>query len=149
AVFIGSGDEDPNFESALRRKASEHHLLGNVHFVPYTNDILSLFLDIDVLVHFTRVGEGFGRVIVEAMAAECGLLVSNNGALPELVDHGQNGFVAQDVEELSSYIKLMASEPECLTQLKATARQMAKQYQAALIARRLETIYDRVLDGVA
>lgn len=149
AVFIGTGDESPTFESALRRKASTHHLQGHVHFVPYTKDILSLFLDIDVLVHFTRVGEGFGRVIVEAMAAECGLLVSNNGALPELVDHGQNGFVAQDAEELFKYMKLMASDSERLTQLKATARQLANQYQPSLIARRLETIYDRVLDGDA
>ena len=37
--------------------------------------------------------EPFGIVVVEAMAAGCLVLASPVGAFPELIDHGENGFL--------------------------------------------------------
>ncbi|OGY51170.1 MAG: hypothetical protein A3B89_00060 [Candidatus Buchananbacteria bacterium RIFCSPHIGHO2_02_FULL_40_13] len=47
----------------------------------------------DLLVNPSQVGESFGLVIIEAYAHGVPVLVSNKGALPELVKEGETGFV--------------------------------------------------------
>lgn len=57
--------------------------------------------------------EPFGLVLIEAMACGCPCIVSNLGALPEIIENGVNGFVCANDEEYLDAIKsvgLISSE---------------------------------------
>ena len=119
-----------------------------VTFVGYATDVKTLLQQIDVLVHFTRGGEGFGRVVAEAMAAGCVPLVRKMGALPELVDSGRSGIVADSPQELTSWIVRLCNEAELRAQLSAGAHQRAQAFREREIAGAVMTFYDQVFESI-
>ncbi len=48
--------------------------------------------------------EPFGLVLVESMACGTPVLTLRNGSTPELIRHGETGFIADSVEELTGYV---------------------------------------------
>jgi glycosyltransferase involved in cell wall biosynthesis len=56
------------------------------------------------LLHPIHFDEPFGLSVIEAMA--CGTLVIafNRGSMPELIEHGKNGFLASGSEEAIEYV---------------------------------------------
>ncbi len=55
--------------------------------------------------------ENWPRVGLEAMAAGVPLVVDNRGGWPEMIRHGQTGFLCDSEEEMSSHIERLAREP--------------------------------------
>jgi glycosyltransferase involved in cell wall biosynthesis len=49
--------------------------------------------------------EPFGMAPIEALACGTPVISMNRGALPEIIDHGVNGFLANDFDEFKEYIK--------------------------------------------
>lgn len=59
--------------------------------------------------HFPVCEEGFGLTIVEAMSAGLVCICGNRGAVTEIIQDGVNGYVVNNIDELSSRIEI------CLT----------------------------------
>ena len=61
---------------------------------------------LDILVHASTIGEPFGQVIVQAMAAGKPVVATNGGGVPEIVIHGITGFLVPmaDATAMSSAI---------------------------------------------
>ena len=53
--------------------------------------------------------EPFGLVIIEAMACGIPVIGFPVGAVPEIIKHGENGFIAKDIEEMCNYTKRLNS----------------------------------------
>jgi glycosyltransferase involved in cell wall biosynthesis len=49
--------------------------------------------------------EPFGLVLVEAQASGCPVIAINNGAVAEVVNHGETGFVVQCPDDMAEVIK--------------------------------------------
>ncbi|HEX4206702.1 MAG TPA: glycosyltransferase family 4 protein [Ktedonobacteraceae bacterium] len=49
--------------------------------------------------------EPFGMVMIEAMASGCPVIAFARGAAPEIVVHGQSGFLVHDVDQMVRYIQ--------------------------------------------
>lgn len=49
--------------------------------------------------------EPFGMVVIEAMACGTPVVAMNRGAMPEIIQHGVNGFLANTVEEFEEYMQ--------------------------------------------
>lgn len=85
------------------------HLLGQLP----PEDILSIYrlLDINVL---ASTMDGFGLVLVEAMAMECPVIATNFGGIPDVVQDGENGFLFENgnIQELQDKIKLLLNDSE-------------------------------------
>lgn len=79
--------------------------------------------------------EVFGIWAVEAMAAGCPVLTTNNGAMPELVKHGETGFIAES-EELAEYVdkmdEIMPSDCRRWVRNNFNIETMITQYEACL-----------------
>ena len=75
-------------EQQVRTKKIEK----NVHFLGRQKGIGNLLENANVLVHPCSI-EGFGLSVVEAMMAEKPVIVSNSGALPEIIEHRKTGFL--------------------------------------------------------
>jgi glycosyltransferase involved in cell wall biosynthesis len=66
--------------------------LTNTHFLGWRGDIASIMADVDVLAVPSR-SEGFGLVVLQAMALSRPVVASRVTALPEIVEHGQTGML--------------------------------------------------------
>lgn len=48
--------------------------------------------------------EPFGMVVIEALACGTPVVAMNRGAMPEIIEHGVNGFLANNEQEFSEYM---------------------------------------------
>jgi glycosyltransferase involved in cell wall biosynthesis len=57
--------------------------------------------------------EPFGMSVIEALACGTPVIAMNRGALPEIIEHGVNGFLANTVEEFEAYmLRINEIDPE-------------------------------------
>jgi len=87
--------------------------LSNVEFLGYRADIPEIMSLSDIFV-FTSLNEGFGNVIVEAMACGLPIIGTRVGGTPELVQDGRNGLLvdSDNAAALANAIQIIAGDPE-------------------------------------
>lgn len=92
--------------------------------------------------------EGFGFTVGEAMSCGLPVVVSDRGALPELVVHGQGGFVCRhtDAGELARRILLLLGDAELSRRFGRFNRERVdRHYRWERASRRVWDIYQEVL----
>ena len=87
-VLVGSGPE----EEKLRNLVHELKLENKVIFMGTRNDVPNLLKEADVFV-LPSDQEGFGNVIIEAMASNVCVVASNAGGIPEVINHNKTGLI--------------------------------------------------------
>ena len=65
--------------------------------------------------------EHFGITVVEAMASGLVPLVVNQGGLPEIINHNQNGFLWSDIKELTAKTQFLIGHPKKLAKMSQSA----------------------------
>lgn len=122
--FIISG-EGPE-ESALRKLARELNIDKQVTFCHGSAAHHDLLQDTDVYVQCSR-AEGFGTMILQAMAHGVPVVATSTGGILSLIKHGETGFLFPigDAEALAARIVGLLNDPATCSQLGTAARQMA------------------------
>jgi glycosyltransferase involved in cell wall biosynthesis len=144
-LVAGSGPLEPS----LRRRAVELGLARSVVFAGRIaeTDKVGCYNLADVFVS-TSALEGFGFTVAEAMSCALPVVVSNQGALPELVVAGEGGFVCDsgNLEEFGrSLLRLLADE-ELRRRLGAFNRaRVDRHFRWPYAARRTLEIYEEVI----
>ena len=87
-LMVGDG---PELDGASRL-AHELGLDDRVHFLGEQDQVLPLLSIADVFL-LPSAQESFGLAALEAMACGVPVVASNVGGLPEVIDHGRNGFL--------------------------------------------------------
>lgn len=93
--------------------------------------------------------ESLGVVFLEAMAMQVPPVSFHSGGIPEVIIHGQTGFLARerDVEELAHYIEMLLANPDLRHRLGVQGRQwVEKEFNLEKQNARLESLYDEVVD---
>ncbi len=139
-VVVGAAEApvEREYQDHLGRLVRELGLEGQVSFAGARRDIADVMRALDLFVLTSR-HEGFGRVVAEAMAVARPVVVSDEGALPELVADGA-GLCAPPGEAaaFARQIVRLLGDPAEATALGARAVASARQFDA-------DTIADRVL----
>lgn len=107
-VLIGDGPLREDLEARIEGLG----LRGRAHLAGWRNNAAGLMPAFDIFL-MPSVWEGFGLVVLEAMAARLPVIASNVSALPEIVVEGETGVLAPpgDVGELSAALcALLADE---------------------------------------
>ncbi|MBB6051683.1 glycosyltransferase [Armatimonas rosea] len=118
---------------------AERLVPGQIQFLGQVSDLQEHFRAADAAVFPSRWAEAFGFVVAEAMACGLPVIVSDAGALPEVVGADQQAgliFESDDVGALAQQLKRLYSDP-------------ARRQAMGLIARqRTETLFslDRMVD---
>ena len=78
----------------------------------------SVYQKADILI-FPSIREGFGLSVAEAMSCGLPVVAFNDSSLPELIDHGVGGYLADmnDAEKFSDYINTLAESPGLRAQM--------------------------------
>jgi glycosyltransferase involved in cell wall biosynthesis len=94
-----AGNDPWGYGVTLERLISSLGLEGCVQLVGFRDDVKTFLEEIDVFAFASR-SEGFGQVVIEAMAAGRPVVVSRVTPLTEIVVDGETGYVAPgDVPE--------------------------------------------------
>jgi glycosyltransferase involved in cell wall biosynthesis len=146
ARFVVVGVAEMPVEEDYFRKvqalAAEVGLAGKLRFAGARRDMPAVMRALDVFVLSSR-HEGFGRVVGEAMAAGRPVVVSNEGALPELIEGDRCGFTAApgDAEDFAGKILRLVADPSLRQRLGEEGRIRAQAFDAATIGARVAATY--------
>jgi glycosyltransferase involved in cell wall biosynthesis len=84
--------------------------------------------------------EHFGISTVEAMISGCVPVVIGLGGQAEIVQHGQNGFLCQSLEEMIERSQELAARPELCERMSHAARIRAQAFSRAAVGKRLRQL---------
>jgi len=108
-VIIGDGKERQNLENLIKK----HNLENKVKLLGQKPNARKYLKAFDVFV-LPSLKEGFPWVVLEAMAARVPIIATSVGAVPEIIENNQSGFVIspKNSELLSKKIQDLLSSPE-------------------------------------
>lgn len=89
-LLVGSGPE----EAMLRKLARQLGIEESVVFMPWADDMPSLMKAADIYALSSNY-EGWGRVLIEAMAAGVPIVTTDVGAAGEVLENGEHGRVVK------------------------------------------------------
>jgi L-malate glycosyltransferase len=93
--------------------------------------------------------ESFGLAALEGMACEVVPIATRVGGIPELIEHGKSGYLAEvgDVETMARYAIELLSDEKALRQMANASRGVAQsRFCASRIIPQYEEFYRRVLE---
>ena len=149
--FIIAGDcRDPSkFEGAYteERLRAEIGADARIRYVGYRTDVQHLYRSCDIVVMPSRWGEPFGLINIEAGAARKPMVCTRDGGIPEIIRHGENGFLVEreDLEGLVHYTSLLAQDASLRRTMGDAARKIVEERFTTLPVRKLEQAYERLL----
>jgi glycosyltransferase involved in cell wall biosynthesis len=132
----------------LERTAARLGLTERVVFLGFRADSRAVISEMDIVVH-VPVYEGFGLVMLEAMAASKPLIVNDApGGMTDLVKDGVNGRIvaAGSADQLAHAMASLAADEAQRTRLGLGGlRICSASYSAPSFAKRVESVYEAVL----
>ena len=143
-LLVGDGPERPGAEEMCR----EMGICEDVRFVGKQQDMEEIMAVADLFLLPSEY-ESFGLAALEAMAAGAPVVASNAGGLPEIIEQGVCGFMADvgEVESMANYALDILLHDNRLNQFKEAARAKAKQFDIHNIIPEYETLYKQVADN--
>jgi len=146
-LLMGDGPERSRAEWLVNQKGlrKKVEFLGKVDRVSEKLSIADLILMPSEL-------ESFGLAALEAMACEVPAIATNVGGVPEVVEHGRTGFLANvgDVDTMARCAIEILSDEKRLREMGKTARWEAQsRFCTSRIIPEYEKFYERVLERKA
>lgn len=141
-ALVGDGVEQERLAAAARR----HGLAGRIHFAGWRRDAAACLGAADGLVLPSRT-EGLPLALLEAMAAGTPVVVTDVGAMAEVLDHGAAGLVVPpgDVKALADALAALLDDPAAARDRAARGRtRVAARYGTSVQTRALEAVYRAV-----
>ncbi len=91
--------------------------------------------------------EACATVVMEAMASGKPVIATDIGGMPDLVDHGETGFLVPpgDANALASAVQLLLDSPELIATMGATSLARVEHLKATSVVARIECVYQEVL----
>ncbi len=148
-LMVGDTGDKPNFARELEKMIEKRGLSWRVRLVGPSDDMAAVYSLADLVVCPSLVPEGFGRTVAEAMAMGKPVITSDLGAPPELVAHGETGWVvpAGDPEALADAIaRTLALPPHLMTEMGQRAMsQIQNRFTREHMCNATLSLYDELL----
>ncbi len=108
-LIAGSGE----LEQELRTQIGELDLYREVELLGFVKDVPGFMHQIDIFA-LSSLWEGFGFVIVEAMACKKPVVAFDVSSNPEIIDHEHTGYLVKegDLEKFADYLQLLVEEAQ-------------------------------------
>ena len=137
-VMVGKGELDVD----LRAEALRKNVNGKVKFLGWRKDINELMPVFDMLV-LPSLNEGMGRVLVEAMAAGKPVVASRVGGIPDLVRHGETGYLVPPADEksLADAMLMLLNDRDQAKLMGQRGKQLCQQFSLEAMIQKLDDLY--------
>jgi len=145
-----AGHDPWGYGKILKKLICELGLEKHVRLVGYITDKNKFFSEIDVFA-FASLKEGFGIVVLEAMAAAKAVVVSNILPLKEIICPGVSGLVAEQYpEDFANVIISLFKNPDEMYRIGTEAvKRVEAEFSTTKMIQRTFQYYNRILNTVA
>lgn len=144
-VLIGDGPERTEAEKLTRELGLRDH----VKFLGKQSALVQLLSCADVFLLPSQ-SESFGLSALEAMSCGVPVVASNIGGIPEVVSHGETGYVAEfgDTDRMAKYVIDILDKPKKWIAFSETGRKMAiEKFESKVIIPQYERLYEKVMSS--
>jgi glycosyltransferase involved in cell wall biosynthesis len=148
-VLKGEIYESSNYFQSVQERINQAGIADTVTIIPFVPDIRMLHAAADVVVLCSD-HEGLGRCIVEAMAMEVPVVVTDSGGTHEIVVHEKTGLVvpSNDPEALAVAIERFLTDERLSAQCAKEGREFASTHLTSDIsASAVQNLYAEVVQA--
>ncbi|HSF30543.1 MAG TPA: glycosyltransferase family 4 protein [Candidatus Tectomicrobia bacterium] len=142
-VVVGDGELRRELQGCAQQLGIEPH----VQFLGYRDNAAAMMPGFDVFVHPSR-WEGFGLVFLEAMAASLPIIATQQGSIPEIVQHGETGLLVpvDDVRALAHAVCILLADRHLAQNMGWVGRRrLEEHFTLAAMVERTCAVYARLL----
>lgn len=142
-LLVGEGMDLPKICNKVKELGLQHR----VSFLGKQDEVAQIISLADIML-LPSEKESFGLVALEAMACGVPTVASNAGGIPELIKHGQTGYLAPvgDIALMSEYVIRLLSDEALYQSFSETCIQRAQtQFCVEQLTEQYEQIYYRIL----
>ena len=118
-----------------------------IQYIGYRSDVENLYMTSDIIIMPSRWDEPFGLINIEAGAASKPIIATKVGGIPEIIIHGENGFLVDrdDIESLVFYTKKLIEDKALRIDMGKRGRQIVEEKFTTQPIRKLEHLYKSLL----
>jgi phosphatidylinositol alpha 1,6-mannosyltransferase len=139
-TIIGDGHTREELESLFAGTGT--HFMGYL----YKDELADAYASADAF-FFAGANETFGQVVQEAMASGLSTIVTNQGAVKDLVRHGETGLVVEHSENgFADAARMLLNNPELRRIMSANARADAENRPWSALMAQLEDYYTEAVE---
>ena len=150
-LIVGECRDPQRFPGSYTEQRLRAEIAGDprIRYLGYRKDVENVYRASDIVVMPSRGGEPFGLINIEAGASRKPIVATRSGGVPEVIDHGDNGFLVEpeDLAGLTRYTTLLIEDRELRQRMGERARQVVEERFTSRPVRDLERVYDRLLLG--
>ena len=146
-VIVGEGPDRERIEGLIQ----ECGLQESVVLAGQQTDMPGAYAAMDLFV-LPSLNEGMPMTILEAMAASKPVIATRVGAIPRVINHGENGLLVdvRDSDGLRDAIESLLRDPERRRRMGDQAREWVKKnFTSQAMALKYREMYDEVLEGAS
>jgi N-acetyl-alpha-D-glucosaminyl L-malate synthase BshA len=146
-VLIGDGPDRSRAEWLAAQKGIQHDVI----FLGKQDEVYEKLPLADIMLMPSQL-ESFGLAALEAMACNVVPIATRVGGVPEVIEHGKSGFLADvgDVDTMAKYAIDLLSDESALQEMGKACRSVAQsRFCTTRIIPQYEEFYRRVLERSA
>ncbi len=142
-LLVGDGPD----RSESERLARELGIFDDIRFLGKQTRLPEILSAADLMLMPSQ-SESFGLSALEAMSCSVPVVSSSTGGLPELVVHGETGYIAElgDVQRMAKYALELLGDDRKLELFRQNARRRAEKFSEDIIIPQYEKLYEVALN---
>jgi glycosyltransferase involved in cell wall biosynthesis len=148
-VCVGSQDTlEPKWWNHLQEQTRQSRVSDRIHWVGQISDVRPWYKAAYTLLLCSD-NEPFGRVIVEAMACGLPVIATRSGGVPEIVRHGEDGFLVTtgSVDEMADAMTKILRNNALREQLAQSAIKRAQSFDLNAHIENMTKIFEEIAKG--
>lgn len=117
-----------------------------ISYLGYVDDINDVYASTDIVVMPSQWEETFGLILIEAGINEKPVVATRVGGIPEVVAHGETGFLVErtDIESMVRYVTLLINDPSLRSKMGQRARALVEERFTGRPMQQIEELYERL-----
>jgi glycosyltransferase involved in cell wall biosynthesis len=143
-VCVGAQDSlETEWWDYLQNRSRQSKFSNRIHWIGQMEDVRPWYRAADILLLCSE-NEPFGRVLVEAMACGVPVIATSTGGVPEIVRHGEDGFLVTpgSVDEIADAIAEILGNGTLREQLAQSAIKRAESFDLDSHTEKMTKIFE-------
>jgi len=126
---IDTNEREKRYFQELTDLSKNLSVSDHVYFLGKRNDIPGILKASDIFIFPSR-SEGMGSALIEAIAAGLPCIAARVGGIPDVITHGENGFLfeRENVEELASHLIRLIEDQQLRERVASNASKRARAF---------------------
>ena len=148
-ILVGSKDPlELEWWEYLQEKTKKSKYRNRIHWIGYKRDVRPWYKAAELLV-LTSENEGFGRVLIEAMAMGVPVIASRVGGIPEIITDGTHGILTNkcDPIDTAESINKLLIDINLRDRLSREGKKRAMQFDMTSHVKKMGKLFDSLINA--